>query len=135
VKTGAVLLVVFALALVACSAPAGNPATAAPEPLAQTLASFEVDLDALRQELKIPGLCAAVVKDGQLVWARGLGFADVENRIPATPETPYHLASVTKPFAATVIMQLVQDGKLSLDDPVSRYGVTLGGMSVTGWRL
>jgi CubicO group peptidase (beta-lactamase class C family) len=119
------LAVVLALALVGCSAPAGAPATVTPESLAQTLASFEVELDALRQELKIPGLSAAVVKDGQLVWARGLGFADVENRIPATPETPYHLASVTKPFAATVIMQLVEDGKLSLDDPVSRYGVTL----------
>jgi len=113
------LLVVLSLALVGCSTPA------APEPFAQTLASFEVELEVLRQELKIPGLSAAVVRDGQLVWARGLGFADVENRIPTTPETPYHLASVTKPFAALVIMQLVQDGKLSLDDPVSRYGVTL----------
>jgi CubicO group peptidase (beta-lactamase class C family) len=124
-KERVVFLVVFALALVGCSTPAGAPATVTPEPLAQTLASFEVELDALRQELKIPGLSAAVVKDGQVVWARGLGFADVENRISATPETPYHLASVTKPFAATVIMQLVQDGKLSLDDPVARYGVTL----------
>jgi CubicO group peptidase (beta-lactamase class C family) len=119
------LLVVLALALVGCSTPAAAPATATPKPTAQALATFEVELDTLRQELKIPGLSAAVVKDGQLVWARGLGFADVENRIPATPETPYHLASVTKPFAALVIMQLVQDGALSLDEPVSRYGVTL----------
>jgi CubicO group peptidase (beta-lactamase class C family) len=119
------LVVVLSLALVGCSTPAAPPATVTPELFAQTLASFEVELDVLRQELKIPGLSAAVVKDGQLAWARGLGFADVENRIPATPETTYHLASVTKPFAALVIMQLVQDSKLSLDDPVSRYGVTL----------
>jgi len=109
----------LALMVVACSSPA--PASR----FTQSLAAFEGDLEALRQELKIPGLSAAVVKDGQVVWARGLGFADVEKGIPATPETPYHLASVTKPFAALVIMQLVQEGKLSLDDPVSRYGVSL----------
>jgi CubicO group peptidase (beta-lactamase class C family) len=92
---------------------------------AETLEAFETELDNLRQEMKIPGMSAAVIKDGKLVWARGLGYADVENQIPATPETPYHLASVTKTFAAVVIMQLVQEGKLSLDDPVSRYGVNL----------
>jgi CubicO group peptidase (beta-lactamase class C family)/membrane protease YdiL (CAAX protease family) len=119
------LLIVLSLALVGCGTPAAAPATVTPDQLAQSLATFERELEALRQDLKIPGLSAAVVKDGQLVWARGLGLAGVENRVPATPETPYHLASVTKPFAALAIMQLVQDGKLTLDDPVSRYGVTL----------
>jgi CubicO group peptidase (beta-lactamase class C family) len=125
---GVCLILVVCLALVACSTPAASPAppaTATSEPLAQTLATFEVELEAVRQELKIPGMSAAVVKNGKLVWARGLGYADVENQVPATPETPYHLASVTKTFAAVAIMQLVQEGKLSLDDPVSRYGVTL----------
>jgi len=111
--------------LVLCLALVGCRPIATRDPLAQPLATFEAELDALRQELKIPGLSAAVVKDGKVVWARGLGYADVEKGIPATPETPYHLASVTKPFAALVIMQLVQEGKLSLDDPVSRYGVSL----------
>lgn len=109
------VIMAFILLLVGCSMPAAPLAAVTPEPFAQTLASFEVELEVLRQEPKIPGLSAAVVKDGQFVWARGLGFADVENRIPATPEMPYHLASVTRPFAALVIMQLVQDGKLSLD--------------------
>lgn len=107
------------------AAPTALAAPATSEPFAQSLAAFEVELEAVRQESKIPGLSAAVVKDGQVVWARGLGYADIENQVPAAPETPYNLASVTKPFAALVIMQLVQDGKLSLDDPVSRYGVTL----------
>jgi CubicO group peptidase (beta-lactamase class C family) len=92
---------------------------------AETLDALETELEDLRQEMKIPGMSAAVVKDGELVWARGFGYADIEHQIPATPETPYHLASVTKTFAAVVIMQLVQEGKLSLDDPVSRYGVSL----------
>jgi CubicO group peptidase (beta-lactamase class C family) len=110
---------ILALMMTACSSP--SPASR----FTQSLAAFEGDLEAVRQELKIPGLSAAVVKDGQVVWARGLGLADVEKGIAATPETPYHLASVSKPFSALVIMQLVQEGKLSLDDPVSRYGVSL----------
>lgn len=86
---------------------------------------FEAELDTLRQEMKIPGMSAAVVKDGELAWAHGFGYADIENQNPATPETPYHLASVTKTFAAVILMQLVQEGTLSMDDPVSRYGVNL----------
>jgi len=103
----------------------GMPAAKQEEVDAERWGTFEAELENLRQLMKIAGMSAAVVKDGQVVWARGFGFADVEKGIPAAPETPYHLASVTKPFAALVIMQLVQEGKLSLDDPVSRYGVSL----------
>lgn len=101
------------------------PATTPGRMDAETWDQFGAELESLRQEMKIPGMSAGVVKDGQLVWARGFGFADVENGVPAAPETPYHLASVTKTFAAVILMQLVQEGKLSLDDPVSRYGVNL----------
>ena len=120
--------------LAGCGAPASMPVQPIVEPTPTTTSGgvdaeiwdkFEAELESLRQQMKIPGMSAAVVKDGQLVWARGFGFADVENCIPAAPETPYHLASVTKPFAALVIMQLVQEGRLSLDDPVARYGVNL----------
>ena len=82
---------------------------------------FEKQTDELRSRLSIPGLSAVIVKDQQVLWARGVGFADLENRIPATPDTLYHLASLTKTFAATLIMQLVEQGKLSLDEPISRY--------------
>src|SRR5687767_15847916 len=47
-------------------------------------------LEALRQQAGIPGLSAAVVQDGELVWERGFGFEDVEARVRATPDTPYH---------------------------------------------
>ena len=126
---------IFLIALTSCSTPQAQP-TSAPKAIdtpqakqekvdAETLDAFVTELEALRRQMKIPGMSAAVVKDGQLVWARGLGYADVENQLPATPETPYPLASVTKTFAAVVIMQLVQEGKLNLDDPVARYGVNL----------
>jgi CubicO group peptidase (beta-lactamase class C family) len=89
------------------------------------LARFETLLESLRQELKIPAYSAAIVKDQKVIWAKGFGYADVENKIPATEHTAYHLASLTKTFASTILMQLVQEGKIKLDDPVSKYGITL----------
>src|SRR5579883_1318379 len=73
------------------------------------------------QEQHIPGLSLAVVRNGKVVKAKGYGFADLEQRTPATPETMYELASVTKQFTATAIMLLVQDGKVGLDDRISQY--------------
>src|SRR5688500_1372074 len=89
------------------------------------IARFETLLESLRQELKIPAYSAAIVKDQKVIWAKGFGYADVENKIPATEHTAYHLASLTKTFASTILMQLVQEGKIKLDDPVSKYGITL----------
>ena len=89
------------------------------------IARFETLLESLRQELKIPAYSAAIVKNQKVIWAKGFGYADVENKIPATEHTAYHLASLTKTFASTILMQLVQDGKIKLDDPVSKYGITI----------
>jgi CubicO group peptidase (beta-lactamase class C family) len=89
------------------------------------MARFETLLESLRQDLKIPAYSAAIVKDQKVIWAKGFGYADVENKVPATEHTAYHLASLTKTFASTIVMQLVQEGKIKLDDPVSKYGITL----------
>src|SRR5687767_5207555 len=89
------------------------------------VARLETQLECLRQELKRPAYSAAIVKDQKMIWAKGFGFADVENKIPATEHTAYHLASLTKTFGSTILMQLVQDGKIKLDDPASKYGITL----------
>ena len=96
----------------------------------ERIARFESQLESLRQELKIPAYSAAIVKNQKVIWAKGFGYADVENKIPATEHTAYHLASLTKTFASTILMQLVQDGKIKLDDPVSKYGITLEGDGV-----
>ena len=109
--------------------PARAPRTGAtvldPDDLSARIARFETVLESLRQELKIPAYSAAIVKNQKVIWAKGFGYADVENKIPATEHTPYHLASLTKTFASTILMQLVQEGKVKLDDPVSKYGITL----------
>ncbi len=62
---------------------------------------------------------------GKIVWARGFGWADREDRIEADSGTIYHLASLTKPFGSIILMQLVESGQVDLDDPVSEYGVEL----------
>src|SRR5690349_6628055 len=95
------------------------------QPSAAQIARFETRLESLREELRIPAYSAAIVKDQKVIWAKGFGYADIENKIPATEHTPYHLASLTKTFASTILMQLVQEGKIKLDDPVSKYGITL----------
>lgn len=92
---------------------------------AEPLAHLEKRLEGLREQLKIPALSCAIIKDQKVVWARGFGYADIENKIPATEHTSYHLASLTKTFGSTILMKLVQDGKVNLDDPVSKYGITL----------
>lgn len=68
-----------------------------------------------------PGLSIAVVYDQELVWARGFGWADVQHKVAATPETLYRIASITKLFTATALMQLRDAGQLQLDDPVARH--------------
>jgi CubicO group peptidase (beta-lactamase class C family) len=82
---------------------------------------FEKQVEELRRFLKIPGMSAVIVKDQKILWSKGFGFADTEKQLAATPETLYHVASLTKTFAATLVMQLVEQGKLDLDEPVSRY--------------
>jgi CubicO group peptidase (beta-lactamase class C family) len=56
---------------------------------------LETLLENIRQDLRIPAYSAAIVKDQKVLWAKGFGYADVENKIPATEHTPYHLASLT----------------------------------------
>jgi CubicO group peptidase (beta-lactamase class C family) len=112
--------------LLACTALAAL-ATACSDPTspADSLQEFEERLEARGRLARIPGMTAAISKGQEIVWARGFGFADVATDRPAADTTVYHLASLTKPFAAVMLMQLVNEGKISLDDPVSQYGVNL----------
>ncbi len=76
--------------------------------------------DALRTR-RIAGLTVAVMHKDFPVQVRGYGFADVERRIPATPGTVYGIGSMTKQFTATAVMQLVEQGLIGLDDPLTRH--------------
>lgn len=82
-------------------------------------------VEAAMQKQKIPGMTVAVhpagVEDGDAVWSRGFGLADVENDVPATEKTVYRLASISKPMTAVLVMQLVEQGKIDLDAPIEKY--------------
>ncbi|MEW6131131.1 MAG: serine hydrolase domain-containing protein [Acidobacteriota bacterium] len=73
------------------------------------------------QRAKIPGLAVAVIRDGKVVKARGYGLANLEHQISVKPETIFQSGSVGKQFTATAVMMLVEDGKISLDDKITKY--------------
>lgn len=70
---------------------------------------------------KIPAVSVALVDGGKTVWAQGFGYADKKRKIPATPDTVFRVASVSKLFTATLAMQLAEQGKLHIDRPVQTY--------------
>jgi CubicO group peptidase (beta-lactamase class C family) len=108
-------------ALLACTSTTGS----APPPT--DAAQLAARLDALRERHGIPGMAAAITCDGAVRWSAGFGMADVARGTPATPETVFHVASITKTFASVILLQLAAEGSVSLDDPVSAYGIQLPG--------
>ena len=72
-------------------------------------------------ETRIPGLAISVLKDGEVIFMKGFGFRSLEENLPVTEKTLFYVGSVTKSFTALSIMKLVEQGKISLDDPVSKY--------------
>ena len=70
---------------------------------------------------RIPGVALAVVKNGQVVYEKAYGLANVELNVPVTPDTVFQIQSITKTFTAAAVMLLVEEGKLSLDDPISGH--------------
>ncbi len=78
----------------------------------------------IRREMSrqnIPMVTAAVAWNGRLAWASGFGYADLENKVPATVATVHRLGSIAKPITAVAALQLHEAGKLDLDAPVQRY--------------
>jgi len=69
----------------------------------------------------VPGVAVGIVRDQELAWSQGFGYADVASARPMDAQTIFGVASITKTFTATAIVQLRDKGRLTLDDPVSRY--------------
>ena len=106
------LLLVASLALV-------TP-LAAQERYAQEIRQLESFIESRMKDMQMPALSVAVVH-GDFTWSKGFGLADVENNVPATADSSYRMASVTKPMTATAVMRLVEQGKIDLDAEVQRY--------------
>lgn len=103
-----------AIALLALFALAAAPASA-------QIDKVDAYVKAEMQRGKIPGVSIAVVRNGEVVLAKGYGLSNVELNVAATPETIYQSGSVGKQFTATLVMMLVEEGKLGLDDRIGKY--------------
>jgi CubicO group peptidase (beta-lactamase class C family) len=89
--------------------------------VASNLRLYEIWVGEQMEYYHQPGVSIGLIHDQDLIWAKGFGLRDVERRLPATPGTIYRIASITKTFTATAIMQLRDAGKLQLDDPVVKH--------------
>ena len=81
-------------------------------------------LESLRQQVGIPGMSAAVVMDGAIIWEKGYGFQNTATRERATPDTPYLVGDVSQTLAAVLLLQCVEQRRLALDERFERYGLT-----------
>jgi CubicO group peptidase (beta-lactamase class C family) len=82
---------------------------------------IEKNVPLYMERARMPGFSIALVKDGETIYAEGFGLRDTQKNLPATPDTLYGIGSITKSFVAIGIMQLVEAGKISLDDPVNKH--------------
>ncbi|HSO75381.1 MAG TPA: serine hydrolase domain-containing protein, partial [Blastocatellia bacterium] len=95
-------------------------------PLAQAEDPFTLQLQPMIQQVmkeqEVPGFAIAVVRDQKIVYASGFGVKNIDKKNDKiNPESLFHMASITKPFVATSVMQLVEQGKVDLDMPVVKY--------------
>src|SRR5215218_9647072 len=102
---------------------------------ANRVRNFERDADEIRNRLHIPGMSAAILENQKVLWTRGFGYADLENKVPATPDTLYSVASVTKTFGSTLLMQLVEKGQVALDEPIAKYPPSRYAPAITDERV
>ena len=117
----------LALATALWCGPFTPPAAAQESDLEARLDHLVTRLDERRQTLDVPGLAIADVHGGELVLARGLGLARVEEEVPVTPETLFFIGSSTKAFTATLAALLAEEGLVDLDEPIEEH--------IPGFRL
>lgn len=113
---------VVTLALTLAAAVSSTSRAAAQQlTLDQALDSTRATLVSFMDTHRVPGMTAAVAVNGALVWTEGLGYADLEHMVPASPQTRWRIASISKTFTAVAAMQLLEQGKLDLDSPIQRW--------------
>jgi D-alanyl-D-alanine carboxypeptidase len=112
------MLTIVAVATLGAGQRAAIPRASPPPTLAARVDALVAD--AMRDG-RTPAVSVAVARGGRIVLAKGYGLANVELNVPATPDTVYRIGSITKQFTAAAVMQLVEQGKMSLDDPIEKY--------------
>ena len=87
----------------------------------QGFQEIETRITSLVEERTIPSMVVGIYKDGAIVYQSAFGFSDVEQKVRATPQTSYQLASLSKPITASAIMELHQLGRLDIDGPITDF--------------
>lgn len=113
----------FVLVLVLyCAAVTAQPARSAPVTVAvPSLQNLQGVLNDARGKTGTPGVAAAIMVNGKLIWQGTSGTVDLRSSRPVASDTLFSLASVTKMFVATIVIRLAEEGKLRLDDPIAKY--------------
>ena len=105
--------------LAGCSSPMPpRPTSVAPGDELAVWQHLETVISAGMQADKVTGLSIAIVDDQRVLWAKGFGWADAGNKLPATDQTVYRMGSISKLFTTVAALQLVQEGRLALDAPI-----------------
>ena len=79
------------------------------------------EIEETLQDTGIPSISIALLQGDRIVWAEAFGYSNIKLKVPATSSTIYSTGSCLKPVTAMAVMQLVDDGKISLDDPINKY--------------
>src|SRR4051794_10471563 len=111
-----ILSIVSALLPQAGYAQAASETAAVRADYSKQLAAIEEKVEARRKELGIPGMSLVIVKDDQIIYMKGLGYKDFENKVAVTPDTQFAIGSATKAFTALTALMSVDEGKISLED-------------------
>ena len=117
-KNTLLILTTFTVLIFGCGQKGKRTATIVPTE------KFSTVKEAITEKIddgEIPSLTVAVYENGEIIWMESFGYADKENKVKATPNTLYSIASVSKPITATGVMKLVEDGKIDLDADVENY--------------
>ena len=104
----------------AWTGPPSLPQTPLPSAYDPALRAFESFIEERMAFDRVPGMSVALFKDGGF-WAKGFGYADLENRVPAAAESSYRLASISKTITAVAVLQLAEGGKIDLDAEIQAY--------------
>lgn len=112
----------LAVLALATALPGASTAQGGPKPLTPALErQIDAIVTAQLREQFVPGAQVAIAEDGRVVYTKGYGYRDIDDRLPVDAQTAFAIGSVTKQFTASAIMMLQQEGKLNVDDSLAKY--------------
>lgn len=116
-----IIVAIFITALSGCSTPPQKPVSTTRGDYTYIKKYISWLIEKEMDDANVTGLSIALVDDQQVVWAQGFGYEDKAANVMASPDTVYHLGSIAKVFTATAAMQLAEQGKLDIDQPLQKY--------------